>query len=74
METTSLFSNDNFSPNTSIFKANAHMYGTRELCLFDLNKIKDVLEYFVDDEDVGDKLKTESLSLLNALKRVIGVL
>jgi hypothetical protein len=71
METHSVTKESDASHNTLILKAREHMYNSRELCLYDLNKIKEVLKQFVHNDDVDGKLKTESLSLLNCLTRFI---
>jgi hypothetical protein len=54
-----------------IFKAKGRMYNSPELCSFDLKKTREVLQQFVNNDDVEEKLKTESFSLLNCLTRVI---
>ena len=47
------------------------MYNFRELCLFDLNKVNEVVEHFVNNDDVNEGLKRQSSFLLNLLNRVI---
>ena len=67
----------NFQPvkdgNTRHFllKAKQHMYNSRELCLFDLNKINEVVEHFVNNDDVNKDLKRQSSFLLNLFNRII---
>ena len=67
----------NFQPaedgNTRHFfvKAKQHMYNFCELCLFDLNKVNEVVEHFVNNDDVNEGLKRQSSFLQNLLNRVI---
>ena len=57
--------------NTRLGEAKKRMYDSHELCVFDLNKIREVLEQFVQNEDVNGKLKDECSFMLNCLARAI---
>ena len=56
---------------TLLEEARKHMYNSRELCVFDLNKLRDVLEQFVHNDDVKGKLKDDCLLFLNCLTQII---
>ena len=53
---------------TVLVNAKRQMYNSRELCLFDLLKIRDVLEQFVNNDDLDEKLRNVSSSLLTCLR------
>ncbi|XP_028392950.1 2-oxoglutarate and iron-dependent oxygenase JMJD4-like isoform X2 [Dendronephthya gigantea] len=55
------------SPDISGQRPIQYMYYSRDLCLFDLVKIKDVLEKFLDHEDVQGTLKQDCTILLCCL-------
>ena len=61
----------NTSPSNLVSKAEQRMYNSHELCLFDLHKIKDVIQQFVNNDDMEEKLKSHSSFLLNFLNRII---
>ena len=58
---------------TLTLTAKQKMYHTKELCLYDLQKIKEVLRDFTLHKDVEEMLNGQAVSLLSYLTEIIDV-